>query len=242
MTMARRLIFRLGSVTGLLLLVSGCGNPDKERAMSLQDKVNQLQAENDDLRSRLAAATSERDQWRNRAAALEQENANLRAQLAKQPTGGELPEGWKGTREFAWKEIGTDVLFDSGKATLKPGAQSKLQQVITEINQNFPDRMVWVLGHTDTDPIKKSNWKDNLDLSVNRGATVFRELMKLGVTPQRMMAGGQGEWFPVASNATRAGKQQNRRVEFIVVPQRPTATGGPALETAAPEKATPPPK
>lgn len=240
MTMARRLIFGLGGLTAILLL-AGCENPDKQRALALQEKVNQLQAENDDLRSRLAAATNERDQWRSRAAALEQENANLHKQLAAQPT-GELPEGWKGTKEFAWKEIGTDVLFDSGKATFKAGAQAKLQQVVSEINQNFPDRMVWVLGHTDTDPIKVSHWKDNLDLSCNRGMTVYRELMKIGMRPERMMAGGQGEWFPIASNASRAGKQQNRRVEFIVVPPRPTPGGGPAAETVAPEKGTPVPK
>jgi flagellar motor protein MotB len=241
MRMARRLIFGLVGITGLLGLVSGCENPDKQRALSLQDKVNQLQAENDDLRSRLAAATSERDQWRNRAAALEQENANLRRELAKQPTGGELPPGWKGTKEFAWKEIGTDVLFDSGKASLKSAAHAKLQQVVTDINQNFPDRMIWVLGHTDSDPIKVSHWKDNLDLSCNRGMTVYRELMKMGVDPKRMLAGGQGEYYPVASNATRAGKQQNRRVEFIVVPPRPTPAGG-SPEVAAPEQAAPPPK
>jgi chemotaxis protein MotB len=243
MAMARRIVFGLGGVTALLVL-AGCENPDKQRALSLQDKVNQLQAENDDLRSRLAAATSERDQWRNRAAALEQENANLRRQLAEQPPVEKGPAGWEYSGPYAWTSLSTDFLFDSGKATLKPGAQAKLQQVVTELNQSFPDKMIWVLGHTDTDPIKvtKNLWKDNLDLSCNRGMTVFRELMKMGIEPKRMMAGGQGEWWPRASNASRAGKQQNRRVEIIAVPPRQAVgtPAGAAPETAAPPKEAPP--
>ncbi len=245
MTTARWLIFGVCGLTGVLLL-TGCENPDKQRALALQDQVNKLQAENDDLRSRLAAAMNERDQWRQRAAALEQENANLRKQLATQAPLEKGLKGWEYSGPYAWTSLGTDFLFDSGKATFKPGAQAKLQQVVSEINQNFPDRMVWVLGHTDTDPILKTKdlWKDNLDLSCNRGMTVYRELMKMGLKPERMMAGGQGEWYPRAVNASRAGKQQNRRVEIIVVPSR-TAVGtsaGGAPETAAPEKETPVPK
>lgn len=243
MTMARRLIFGLGGLTAILLL-TGCENPDKQRALALQEKVNQLQAENDDLRSRLAAATNERDQWRNRAAALEQENANLHKQLTQQPPMEKGPKGWEFSGPYAWTSLSTDFLFDSGKATLKPAAQAKLQEVASQINQNFPDKMIWVLGHTDTDPIKLSHWKDNLDLSGNRGMTVYRELMKMGMRPERMMAGGQGEWWPRAANATRAGKQQNRRVEIIAVPSRQAigAPAGSAPETAAPEKGTPVPK
>ncbi len=240
MTMARRLIFGVCGLTGLLWL-AGCENPDKQRAMALQEQLNRLQVENDDLRSRLAAAMSERDQWRDRAAALERENAELRRQLAAPVEKG--PAGWETYGPYAWTSLSTDFLFASGEATLKAGAQAKLQQVVSEINQNFPDRMVWVLGHTDTDPIMRTRdkWADNLDLSCNRGMTVYRELMKLGIPAARMMAGGQGEWYPRASNASRAGKQQNRRVEIIVVPAR-SAVGTPAGTEAAmagPETAPP---
>jgi flagellar motor protein MotB len=242
MTTARWFIFGVCGLAGILLL-AGCENPDKQRALALQDQVNKLQAENDDLRSRLAAAMNERDQWRNRAQALEKENADLRAQLSQKPPVEGLA-GWKYSGPYAWTELSTDFLFDSGKATLRPAAQAKLQQVVSEINANFPDKAIWVLGHTDTDPIKvtKNLWKDNLDLSANRGMTVFREMMKLGIDPKRMIAGGQGEYYPVASNATRAGKQQNRRVEIIAVPLRGSPSGSPAPEAAAPEKTTAPPK
>jgi chemotaxis protein MotB len=231
MTMARRLTFGVCGLVGLLL-ATGCQNPDENRIQALQEQVNKLRAENDDLRSRLAAAISERDQWRARAQALENENANLRAQLSTKPQEG--PEGWKTSGPYAWTELSTDFLFDSGKATLRPAAQAKLQQIVSEINATFPDRAIWVLGHTDTDPIKRTKdlWKDNLDLSGNRGMTVFRELMKMGMDPKRMIAGGQGEYYPLAPNSSKAGKQQNRRVEIIAVPQRGTpntpAAKGPA--------------
>jgi chemotaxis protein MotB len=237
MTMARRLV--VGGVCGLagLLLLTGCENPDRLQIESLQSKVNELQTENDDLRSRLAQAVSERDTARARAQALEQQVADLRRQLAAKPPAEGL-KGWEYSGPYAWTTISTDFLFDSGKATLRPAAREKLQQVVQEIQAKFPDRMVWVLGHTDTDPIKvtKNLWEDNLDLSCNRGMTVYRELMKLGIKPERMIAGGQGEFYPRTSNSTKAGKQQNRRVEIITVPPREA----PAVEPTGPEKTAEP--
>lgn len=238
MTMARRMMVGVGGLV-VLLLVAGCQNPDALRIQALQEQIAKLQQENDDLRSRLAQAISERDQARNRVAALERENADLRSQLAAKPPAVELPDDWKRSGPYAWTELSTDFLFDSGKATLRPAARAKLQQVVNDINARFPTDAIWVLGHTDTDPIKqtKNLWTDNLDLSCNRGMTVYRELMNLGISPGRMMAGGQGEYFPITTNSTRAGKQQNRRVEIIAVPPRGAPeTGG----TVTPSDSTTP--
>jgi flagellar motor protein MotB len=122
----------------------------------LQEQIGKLQQENDDLRSRLAQAISERDQARNRVAALERENADLRAQLASKPPAVELPDDWKRSGPYAWTELSTDFLFDSGKATLRSAARAKLQQVVNDINARFPNDAIWVLGPTDTDPIKQT--------------------------------------------------------------------------------------
>ena len=227
MTMARRLTVGVGALVALMAV--GCQNPDKIQLQAQADEITKLQAENADLRSRLAQAIAERDAARNRAAALERENADLRGRLSAQPQ-MERPSGWEGSGPYAWKSLSTDFLFDSGKATLRAQARAELQKVVGEIQANFPDRDIWVLGHTDADPIKRTAhlWADNLDLSCNRGMTVYRELMKLGITPKRMLAGGQGEFFPRAENSTKSGKQQNRRVEIIAVPAR-SATGEPAV-------------
>lgn len=225
MKAARWWLVGMAGLAGVLLLASGCGpNPDVDRIQALQDQINKLQAENDDLRSRLAQAISERDAARSRLAALEKENADLRNRLAAKPP----MEGdeWKHAGPASWIDIGSDFLFDSGKASLRGQATSKLQTVVDRINKDFSDRLIVVLGHTDTDPIRKSNWKDNLDLSVNRGAAVYRELMKLGLRPQTMIAAGQGEWNPRASNSTSQGKQLNRRVQILAINMGASLLGG----------------
>jgi len=214
------------------LWAAGCTSPDQIQIETLQKRVQDLDAENASLRERLAKAIADRDAALARAKALQQQLDEL--MKAPRETG---PAGWEVSGPYAWTSVGTDFLFDSGKATLRPEARAKLAQIVREIQANYPDRVIWVLGHTDTDPIKytKDKWQDNLDLSCNRAMTVYREFMNLGLRPERMIAGGQGEWFPKASNATRAGKQQNRRVEVIAVPPRP-AVGTPTT----PAETTPP--
>jgi chemotaxis protein MotB len=243
MTMARRLV--LGAVLAVGIFATGCQDPNRIQLEEQANEITKLQAENTDLRSKLAQAVAERDAARNRAAALERENADLRARLAAQPP-VEKVKGWETSGPYAWTTISTDFLFDSGKATLRAEARAKLQQVVGEIQANFPDRDIWVLGHTDTDPIKRTAhlWADNLDLSCNRGMTVYRELTKLGLSPKRTLAGGQGEFFPRTENSTKSGKQQNRRVEIIAVPSRSPVGEGAALEKqpAMPETGSPVPK
>lgn len=236
MTTARSIMV----VCGLALAVwaAGCQNPDQMQIELLQQRNLELQRENDRLRADLARAISERDAAIARARALQE-------QLMQQPQPVETgPAGWEYSGPYAWTSVGTDFLFDPGKATLKAEGRAKLQQIVGEMQANFPDRAVWVLGHTDTDPIKitKDKWQDNLDLSCNRAMTVYRELTKMGLTPERMIAGGQGEWFPKADNASRAGKAENRRVEIIAVPPRPavgTSSGAVPTESGGPTSQSP---
>ena len=73
-----------------------------------------------------------------------------------------------------------------------------------------------VVGHTDTDPIKKSKWKDNWELSAQRALSVLRYLVKRGITKEKIQAVGCGESQSIASNSTASGKARNRRVEIVV--------------------------
>ena len=86
----------------------------------------------------------------------------------------------------------------------------------------FPDRDIWVIGYTDTDPIKvtKHLWTDNLDLSLNRAATVGREFYKLGLDADNIFVAGHGEHRPQAPNDTKANKTLNRRVQIVAVDQQ----------------------
>jgi len=104
-----------------------------------------------------------------------------------------------------------DVLFDTGKAQLKPGAQRSIDQIAAFLNEN-PDRRVQVEGFTDS----RGADDYNLELSQSRADAVAMAIIKRGIDAQRVRALGYGEQFPVASNTNDGSRQLNRRVEIIV--------------------------
>ena len=105
----------------------------------------------------------------------------------------------------------SDVLFPAGKADLKSAAKSSLSKVAEVIKADYPGSQIRIEGYTDTDPIKKSGWKDNLDLSLERAAAVHRHLASQGVDPSLLYAAGFGSANPLGSKA------KSRRVEIVVV-------------------------
>lgn len=125
----------------------------------------------------------------------------------------------------------SDVLFDFNKATLKPGARERLAKV-AGIILAYPDLKLQVEGYTDN--IGSEQY--NMQLSEKRAQAVQQYLASEGVNPANITARGFGESAPVASNATAAGRQQNRRVELVVngeainaqdrVPGSPAASPG----------------
>jgi chemotaxis protein MotB len=202
-----------------VVLLPACEGGKDMQIAELQKQVDDLRIERADLESRLAAALNGGDQARRTALTLQQQLDEARRQLAEgtaQP--GNLPEGWEGTGQIAWVPLESDLLFDSGKAKLKAGAAEAVAAIARQINDRFANRQILVIGHTDSDPIKvtKNLWDDNLDLSANRAMTVARELQRLGVDANRIVAGGQGEHNPRAPN-DQASKAMNRRVEIIAV-------------------------
>jgi len=108
------------------------------------------------------------------------------------------------------------ILFDSGKASLKNATNKELDHIYSVLKAKYPGRQIEVAGHTDADPIRKTGWKDNLELSSQRAMTVARYLIQKGVADNRIGATGYGAARPVATNSTGAGKQKNRRVEIVV--------------------------
>jgi len=105
----------------------------------------------------------------------------------------------------------SDVLFDTGKADLKPGAREKLSR-LSGVLMSHPGLHVEVEGHADSVGATDLNQT----LSESRAASVRDYLVRGGIAPNTVGTAGFGESQPVASNATAAGKQQNRRVELIV--------------------------
>jgi len=103
------------------------------------------------------------------------------------------------------------VLFESGRAELKPGATSNLGQLVAFLAR-YPSRTVAIEGHTDS--VGGDDY--NLGLSQRRADSVRSYLVTQGVDAARVTAVGAGEGTPVATNESAAGRQQNRRVEVII--------------------------
>jgi outer membrane protein OmpA-like peptidoglycan-associated protein len=105
----------------------------------------------------------------------------------------------------------SDVLFDTGKATLKPGARERLARV-AGILLSHPDLHIQVEGHTDD--VGAADY--NQQLSVRRAEAVRAYLVQNSIPPTAVGTTGFGESQPVATNGTASGRQQNRRVELVV--------------------------
>lgn len=108
------------------------------------------------------------------------------------------------------------ILFDSGKATLKNATSTELDHILSVVKQKYVGKEIDVVGHTDTDPIRKSSWKDNWELSAQRALSVARYMIQHGIAESQIRATGCGPARPIAPNTTSAGKAKNRRVEIVV--------------------------
>jgi flagellar motor protein MotB len=118
-------------------------------------------------------------------------------------------------------ELPGHSLFESGTARLRPGAANLIGDVAAELIRTYPDQIVGVEGHTDTDPIAGNQWRSNHELSVARALTVYDVLInRTRLQGDQLFVVGHGSNHPVVSNATPEGKQHNRRVELVVYPER----------------------
>jgi len=111
----------------------------------------------------------------------------------------------------------TDVLFDVGRADLKAGAMARVEQ-LAAVMREYPERNVLVEGFTDS----TGSLATNQDLAERRAMSVRQALVGRGIDPQRIVARGHADRYPIADNATASGRQQNRRVEAVLSDQKGT--------------------
>lgn len=113
-----------------------------------------------------------------------------------------------------------NVLFDSGKADIKPDAKKTLKFLADLLKQQeFNQKYIRVEGHTDSDPIVHiQKYPTNWELSVSRASNVVRVLIEeAGLKPDRLSASGYSQYHPVAPNDTAENKSKNRRVDIVIL-------------------------
>lgn len=204
---------------------------DRDAAVAkLQDQLAQqqgvlsqtrAQAERDRaaMAGELAATREEMEAIRAQRALTEQrmqEWRTLTSKLAAMISAGKIKVSIRDGRMLV--DLPSSVLFASGSADLQDAGKPTLTEVASVLKQ-FPSRQFLVAGHTDTVPIVKTvAFKDNWDLSAARALTVTKFLIEKGLRPKSVAAAGYGEYDPVGNNKTEPGRQQNRRIEIVLLP------------------------
>lgn len=203
--------------TALLVAVTlgGCADDQaKRRAALLEQEANELRSRNEQLEAALSASNDERARLESEMLRAERDALAAAQQPRGAATGFEGIEGVGSTRGPGGEvivDIVGDVLFDSGKVTLKNTAKQTLDRVAGVINSSYAGRTIRVEGHTDSDPIRKSQWKTNERLSAERALAVEEYLVSKGVDKTRMYIAGFADARP------KGNKAQSRRVEIVIL-------------------------
>lgn len=167
------------------------GNEERRRIL--------LDARNQEVRRARVAAQAARQRMRTTQSQLQQERRELSALKARETVRG------------LQLTLASNLLFNTASATVKPGATLQLNRLAGFMRRNPKTRII-VEGYTDN----RGPSAYNQHLSQARAQAVADAIESEGVSPGRIRAIGRGENFPVASNATPAGRQQNRRVDIIL--------------------------
>jgi chemotaxis protein MotB len=116
--------------------------------------------------------------------------------------------------QFIALQIQDQMLFDSGRAELKPEGQAVLDKLLPLLN--MAAGIILVEGHTDNLPISTAQFPSNWELGAARASNVVKYLVSKGMAPGRLRATSYADTKPIADNATEAGRQKNRRVTLLL--------------------------
>jgi chemotaxis protein MotB len=114
----------------------------------------------------------------------------------------------------------SEVLFDTGSAAMRPEGKvelDKLASALVELEKQIPPEIAWVLridGHTDVRPISSPQFPSNWELSSARAISVVQYLISRGISPQRLVAAGFGEFQPLDTGTSEDAYRRNRRIEL----------------------------
>lgn len=182
---------------------------ERVRADANAARANAAQAQAANAQMAAATASADANAARQQAAAAQADAANAQAQAAAlQQELADLQA--KQTDRGMLVTLG-DVLFEFGRANIKPAAQASIAKLAHYLNQH-PDRRILIEGFTDS----VGSDSANLALSQRRSQAVADALRAQGVDPTRIATRGYGEAYPVASNSSSSNRAMNRRVEVYI--------------------------
>jgi flagellar motor protein MotB len=213
----------LGFLVAGLLVTGGCRS-SADRMRVLEAKKAESEKQNEDLKKANADGRAELLRSETEREALQAQLHAAQDALMSRPAVHLDNEALREMPGVSVKDGGStivlasDVTFRPGRADLNKDATRTLGQVAASLKSVEQIGKIRVEGHTDADPIKKSGWKDNRELSLARANQVRRYLVSQGISESLVAVEGFGESKPIASNKTEAGKAQNRRVEIILHP------------------------
>lgn len=212
------------------------GSPGLAQQRDVQQRMAALDADNQQLHALLSQEQQQKLQMQ---AALQQQLADTRQQSGQEggnsarrgvsarsaSHGGALPiariQGADVVQDgdLVRIRLESSQLFGPGRAELKPEVSATLDRIAQALKSDYSGRLVGIEGHTDTDPITKSKWKNNHELSVARSVAVFEGLKRRGVPESQLYVSGYGPNHPLAASSSKQSKSQNRRVEIVVYPE-----------------------
>jgi chemotaxis protein MotB len=240
------LMKRVLLVAVLAMLGVGCGISKEDHQRALDEMAAKMRAQDEEARKRLAEMERQKADLAAQLKTLEGERGNLSGRLAASAREVEelkraramLERRTRAFRELVAKlrsmidsktlsvkvrkgrlivQMSDKVLFDPGKSVLKPEGQKALE-AMAAILKTIPDRDFLIAGHTDNRPVRTARFKSNWDLSAARALEVVKFLQGQGVDPTHLGSAGYSEFDPVGDNNSDEGRQQNRRIEIILMP------------------------
>jgi chemotaxis protein MotB len=226
------------------LSFTGCVSSKKykeatARGQNFEQRINTLQADNDKLKGENEALNSQlassRSDLQSKDASLADEQKKLQELRAlvdaeRNAIKNLKQEVCSALKCFSPDELSIEIregklyvslsdklLFPSGSDAVNARGKEAITMLSTVLKNS--DLEIMVEGHTDPVPIASSRNKDNWDLSAHRATSVTRIMIDNGISPQRLLATGRGEFHPLAENNTSTGRQTNRRTEIVLAPK-----------------------
>ena len=217
--LTRTILFLVVVVT--IASLTGCTNW-KRKYEDVNVVYENCEGRLEECKSALDTTAADRQKLTTQLTASQQKIADLQKQIEEGKTAGDV-SGFGNDMDVKFDAaagtitvtLPNTILFASGKATLK-ARTSELDHIRNVLGERYSNMDIDVVGHTDSDPIKKSKWADNWQLSSERALAVLRYLVKRDIRAEKIRAVAAGASRPISSNSSSAGKAKNRRVEIVV--------------------------